>query len=156
MKKPALVVLFAVALFAMPTFGERGDPPPKPAPKGPPTFVEEPIPAGKAVVYVYNTLGALAQADWGNVLVFDKDGLPTVLLTSTYCSFVTDPGAFQLVIVFGSGGQYGSGMLGRKLTIQTVAGQASFLGTVWGQGFKEIPAEKARKDDGILYCKKVE
>ena len=156
MKRPAFFVLLTLAVLAAPVFAQRGEGPAQPAPKGPPTFVEELIPAGKAVVYVYSTLGSLAQAGWGNVLIFSKDGLPTVLPDSTYCAFVTDPGAFQLVIVFGSGGQYGAGIVGKKFTIQAVAGQASFLGAVWAQGFKEIPAEKARKDDGILYCRKVE
>jgi hypothetical protein len=157
MKKRAFIAVFAVTLLAASLFAERGDQPAQPQKKGPPTFVEEPIPAGKAIIYVYNNLPTGPRMEgWSNVLVLRESGMPTVLTGSTYCTFVTDPGTFQMVIVVGSGGQYGSGMLAKKFAFDAVGGKALFVGPVLMQGIREIPAEKALKDDGILYCSKVE
>jgi hypothetical protein len=156
MVKSFLIVLLAVGLLAAPVFGERGDPPPSSEPKGPPTFVEEAVPSGKAIVYVYHTFGGLLPKDWGNLLVLQRSGLPTVLRPPGYFSLVADPGPVELWFVLASGGQYGSGLLARKFIVEAAAGEATFVTLGFGPEVKVIPPEKARKDDGILYCKKVE
>jgi hypothetical protein len=69
--------------------------------------------------------------------------------------FVTEPGRVELVIAC-SLSSMDYGMIARKVAVQAVAGQASFIGPGPGQLFGEIPAEKALKGDGILYCTKVE
>ncbi len=145
-----------MALLAAPLFAERGDPPPQPQKKGPPTFVEEPIPAGKAILYVYSHLPSLASRGWANALVFLRSGPPIALPSESYIAVVAEPGPLELWLVVGSGGQYGSGILAKKFVVDTVAGQATFVAPVFGPDVKVVPAEKALKDDGILYCTKVE
>lgn len=156
MKKRSLLVILVGALMAASLFAERGDPPAQPQKKGPPTFVEEPIPAGKAILYMYSGFPAVTPKGWGNMLVFLRSGPPLVLAADGYLSIVTDPGPLELWFVVGAGGQYGAGILAKKFVFDTVAGQATFVAPVFGPDVKVVPAEKALKDDGILYCRKME
>jgi hypothetical protein len=157
MKKRAILFVLVGALLAASLFAERGDPPSQPQEKkGPPTFVEEPIPEGKAIVYVYSHMPFLGQKGWANILVFLRSGPPMVLPTDRYISIIADPGPLDLWLVLGAGGQYGSGILAKKFVIGAAGGQATFITLAFGPDLKVVPAEKALKDDGILYCQKGE
>ena len=155
MKKLGIIIVLVAAVLNPVFVRAIGGPPP--APKGPTTFVEEPIPDGKAIIYIYNTVPQpFAMKGWGSVMVFSKNGPLTVLPMSSYFTFITDPGTVDLWVVAGQvGGQYAPGMIARKLSMEAIAGQASYLAITWGFDVKVLPSEEAKKDTGILYCKKV-
>lgn len=119
------------------------------------TFVEEPILEGKAIIYVY--LGgnyALSQLvtpkPWAQALVLTTDGQFAALPQQHYCALTADPGRVELLLVAGSGGQYGSGMLAKKLVFEATSGQAVFV------SFRDgVMAARDAKSE-ILGCVKVE
>lgn len=153
MRQLRVVVFLAMSLgLIAPVFGKPMEP--SPAPKGPPTFVEEPVPDGKGIIYLFSE----PSANYESLLALSKNGPIGVLKHGTYLSFITDPGKTRLWFTFESS---------VSVDLDVVAGQSYYVraagGFLYGgfgnqRGvFTEIlTPEKAKKDDQILYCKKVE
>jgi hypothetical protein len=144
MKKSTWLVLLIV--LAVPSFASG------------PTFVEQPIPDGKAIIYIYDKVGTVPGGP-GQLMVFTKNGPLAVLGHYEYYVFVTDPGNVELWCVYTRGNR---GMAAQKLAVNTAEGQSSYVGYLQGpfepDPLKVIPAEKAKAKGGggILDCQKVE
>ena len=153
MKKLVLIVVLVTTVVAMPIFGQ--DDSQCPAPKGPPTFVEEPVPEGKCIIYIYSVIDAPFVAP----LILAKDGPITALPAAGYFAYVTEPGAVKIWVAANES---------KELTVEALAGQAYYvrvrvnlnphapLHLFPGTSIELIPAAKAKVSDEILYCKKVE
>ena len=77
MSRNGLLVGLALVVLAFPAFGQvRGQ---APAPKGLPTFVEQPIPEGKAIVYIYDVFGLPVGDGWGSTPVLGNTGPIAIL-----------------------------------------------------------------------------
>ena len=139
-----LSVLVAGAL-ANPLFGK--DEQPKP------TFVEEPnIPEGKALVYIYMTPHLFGGGD--AVWVLTKDGPAAVCSPGWYSSYFADAGPLKLWPLDPAKGVHGD-----KLTPTTadfMAGQTYYIRVNYGGPLTIVPAEKAKTNGEVLYCKKLD
>ena len=104
MKKKGIIVLL-VAVLSVAIFGQGRNVPTPKEPKGPPTFVEEAIPDGKAVIYIYTPyIEGLVAPPSATILIFSKSGPLSLLPRQSYFSFVTDPGTVELWVIAGAGG----------------------------------------------------
>jgi hypothetical protein len=146
MKKLVLMLVLVTTIVAMPIFGDDDSQWP-PAPKGPPTFVEEPAPEGKCIIYIYSVF----QTNFYAPLILAKDGPITVLPVNTYFAYVTDPGAVKIWVAASES---------KELTVEVLAGQAYYIRVnlmlhfgrpLPGTSIELIPAAKAKVDDEILY-----
>lgn len=159
MKKMVSAAVILVVILAMPAFcadrGTASGGSNSSATKGSMNLFAEPIPDGKAIIYICNpTPGPLfVPKGWGNAFVFSREGPRAVLAGLSFYAFITDPGAVELFFMLGSGGQGGLGMVAKKLVVEVAAGQAVFTTFAIGPEVKVLPYEVGIKDEYILRCK---
>jgi hypothetical protein len=153
------LVLLSAAFFASLMIGCASEPSQAQESNSASTFVEESIPDGKAILYLYNpnpvhfgiTVSATA---WSSVLIFSKTGPLATLPAYSYFPYITDPGTVELWWMVG-GWTLTKESLVAKLAVDVAAGHAYFV-TYDGDGVRVIPTEEAKKEDGIYSCKRVE
>ena len=114
MKRLVLLSVVVAFTFVSPLFGSPSGNPSPPPPPPPPPFVEDNVPDGKALIYIYRVAG-MGEFD---PLVIAKTGPVKTLAMDTYIAYVTDPGTVKLWLV----------SLGTKeLQIEAVAGQIYYI-----------------------------
>jgi hypothetical protein len=140
--KRCLVVLSLVLVLAAPAFAYQ-------TPKKPPTFVEEPVPDGKALIYIYFPSGL------GTPLFFTNSGPLATLTPGSYFTYVVDPGTVKLWVSY---------INAKSVAVSAVAGQAYYVR--FGIGLSMTPtnpslflevvkAERAKTNEEILFCEKI-
>jgi len=152
-RKLGIIIVLAVAVVSAPIFGQSRGGSPQP-PKGAPTFIEEPIAEGKALIYIYSSVGYFDLTP----LIFSKDGPITILPGGSYFPYLTDPGRVRIWI---------AANVSKDLIIDVLPGQAYYVRAnliirligptqIPETSIDLVPAKDAKTENEILYCKKIQ
>jgi len=134
--KAPLVALSLFFVLSVPLFAYQ-------TPKKTPTFAEESAPDGKALIYIYYPAGG------GSPLFFSNSGPLAILTAGSYFTYAVDPETVRLWVSFG--------VNAKSVKVSTVAGQAYYVrfGGL-GLSLEVVTADRAKKDEEILFCEKVQ
>jgi hypothetical protein len=156
LKRSVFPIVLAAFVAGCSAFSQ-GKPQPKPNPyAGPPRFVREEIPEGKAIVYIYYT-GSVARAplllaDSGPLAVLHLGRTDDNLFFGSYFPYVVDPGKVRLWM---------SCTNAATITVDVTAGQEYFVkfdidAISQAVSLQIVPAMTAKTKEEVLYCAKTE
>jgi hypothetical protein len=157
--KRILIVSFSFMLIILATslLGQVSSnaPSPQPQPQKEQSFLEvSKIPEGKAIVYIYRAPNEKGEEAFAVPTVFSKSGPIGILPGAGYYACVVDPGAVKFWFVCD---------ISKDIVVEAVAGKAYYIKVTPAFAptivelidlrIEIIPAEKAKTDAEILYCK---